>query len=359
MGTACLSRPDTTTRSTVRKKGTPAGYSWRTGTVPAELSDNERATIYNAIVQTDLFTVKSDFTHLTGNPPRTTLIGSLRIVIDGNVRHIYFDEDWGRLVPGDREWWRLQYVLDMIETILKDKDGQQTHPDAASIGPSEAHLASTLDYSGVAAYAAYASSTHNEGDTDEDVTIVQHHLRHRVHCFFWWLSPSHKRRAGVTPRRLLHDSSVWKTWKKYGRCCSTTGAFWISAILRPLPPFRQRRRMGRRIRVGQRTSRHSGIHGEKSWDGAQPGQHVSYSFQLRDRSEGRYRHGVVALDVYHSGSGRQTGSLRRVATTTRWSAKTDAGSSNAARVERHSPHAIVVKKRGQTCHSPFSAEKGE
>jgi hypothetical protein len=102
----------------------------------AGLRDDERAKIYSAIVQNQLFFhMKTDFTSL-GRTPRIPrgLVGRLRIVIDGSVRQFYFDEEFGALVPGDQEWWRLQSVLHVIDGILMDKDSQQT-PPARSLYP--------------------------------------------------------------------------------------------------------------------------------------------------------------------------------------------------------------------------------
>jgi hypothetical protein len=95
----------------------------------AGLRDDERAKIYRAIAQNDLFHhMRSDFTNLrTPRIPRG-LVGRLRIVIDGSVRQIYFDAEYGAVVPGDQEWWRLQNVLDVIDGVLKDKDSQQSPP---------------------------------------------------------------------------------------------------------------------------------------------------------------------------------------------------------------------------------------
>jgi hypothetical protein len=93
------------------------------------LRDDERAKIYSAIVQNSLFFhMKSDFTNLRTPRIPSGVVGRLRIVIDGSVRQIYFDAEYGAIVPGDPEWWRLQNVLDVIDGILKDKDGQQTPP---------------------------------------------------------------------------------------------------------------------------------------------------------------------------------------------------------------------------------------
>ena len=83
------------------------------------------------------------------------------------------------------------------------------------------------------------------------------------------------------------------------------------------------------------------------------------SFPTSKSSERRFRDCLVPLDIYYSGSGRQAGDLpgrplRRHPGSRRRSLEIQ----TPLGIERHSRHAIDAKKRGQTCHSPFSEKKG-
>ena len=101
---------------------------------PAELSDNERLRIYQAISDNKLFDIKDDFTNLGNVFVHPNIVGRLQIDVDGRIKEVRFKRACSRLMTRgtvttcDSDWTRLQNVLDVIEGILKTKDLKQPLP---------------------------------------------------------------------------------------------------------------------------------------------------------------------------------------------------------------------------------------
>ncbi len=103
-------------------------------TYQAQLTDDERVKIYQAISDNRLFEVKDDFTNLGNTIVHPNIVGRLRFDVDGRIKEIRFKRACGRLVSGggvttcDSDWPRLENVLNVIEVLLKAKDQKQNLP---------------------------------------------------------------------------------------------------------------------------------------------------------------------------------------------------------------------------------------
>jgi hypothetical protein len=129
-------------------------------TYSAELTDSEKSSIYAAIVQNDLLTIKDNFPKSPTWDIQPEPVGRLRLTIDGKTKEIRFNLAHGcfpetssstgkddvddlaayltqlaqardaqaRGIPPcvpDPEWTRFNNVRRVIEAILKAKDDQQ------------------------------------------------------------------------------------------------------------------------------------------------------------------------------------------------------------------------------------------
>jgi len=91
-----------------------------------ELTDAERKSIRDSVVQNNLPAIKSEFTTPMKSDPY--MVGRLRIDMDGRISEIRFDRLYGRTITNDAEWTRLRSVIAVLENVLSDKDEQQTLP---------------------------------------------------------------------------------------------------------------------------------------------------------------------------------------------------------------------------------------
>jgi hypothetical protein len=105
----------------------------------AELSAGEAGAIYDAILKNDILKGRKDFTPL-GDHRRSELdrlevlqarpyfVGMLRVEIDGQSTEIRFSEAYGAAHSDDGEWTRFRNVIDVVESILREKDRKEALP---------------------------------------------------------------------------------------------------------------------------------------------------------------------------------------------------------------------------------------
>jgi hypothetical protein len=149
VGPAVASHADTF--DSEKKTRTVAGAKGMT-TYSAELTENEKSSIYAAIVQNDLLTIKDNFPKSPNWDIQPETAGRLRLTIDGKTKDIRFNLAYGCFgtsttgndsddlvkylsqlaqahgmppcVP-DPEWPRFNNVRSLIDSILKRKDDEQ------------------------------------------------------------------------------------------------------------------------------------------------------------------------------------------------------------------------------------------
>ena len=100
----------------------------------AELTDGERNTIFQAVAENDILSIKTDFTNLCGREFQPSLVGRLRLKIEGKVTEIRFNSNYGRSAGqasarcpfgAVEDWTRFRKVLDVLQDILKSRDDKQ------------------------------------------------------------------------------------------------------------------------------------------------------------------------------------------------------------------------------------------